>query len=196
MYITITALVSGACIGWFATRTYFLKKLRKIREGQISSEKMIYDLILKNNELASELENNESQELVLQKLNSDNSQLDIEINENLVESLKNQADNEAMLLEKVTQITQEHIADDNFGVEQLSKEIGISRVHLNRKLKKILNLSPNQLILDIRMKYAARLLSESQMTVGEVAFQLGFSSHSYFSSKFKEYFGVTPSEWK
>lgn len=119
----------------------------------------------------------------------------LEISDVAVKRIANIPDIDDNLLTRVKAITESHIADEDFGVDQLCRELAMSRMQLNRKLKKIINSSPNQLILDIRMKYAASLLSDSRLNVGEVAFRLGFSSHSYFSSKFKEYFGVTPSEY-
>lgn len=74
----------------------------------------------------------------------------------------------------------------------LCADVGISRVHLNRKLKEF-GLEPlSVLIRKCRMKQAARLLADNKVNVSEVAYRIGFSSHSYFSSSFREFFGLSP----
>lgn len=77
----------------------------------------------------------------------------------------------------------------------LCADVGISRVHLNRKLKEFGLEPPSVLIRKCRMKQAARLLAENKVNVSEVAYRIGFSSHSYFSSSFREFFGLSPKEF-
>ena len=77
----------------------------------------------------------------------------------------------------------------------LCADVGISRVHLNRKLKEFGLEPPSILIRKCRMKQAARLLAENKVNVSEVAYRIGFSSHSYFSSSFREFFGLSPKEF-
>ncbi len=77
----------------------------------------------------------------------------------------------------------------------LCADVGISRVHLNRKLKEFGLEPPSVLIRKCRMKQAARLLAENKVNVSEVAYRIGFSSHSYFSSSFWEFFGLSPKEF-
>lgn len=74
-------------------------------------------------------------------------------------------------------------------------DVGISRVHLNRKFKEFGLEPPSVLIRKCRMKQAARLLAENKVNVSEVAYRIGFSSHSYFSSSFREFFGLSPKEF-
>ncbi len=77
----------------------------------------------------------------------------------------------------------------------LCADVGISRVHLNRKLKEFGMEPPSVLIRKCRMKQAARLLADNKVNVSEVAYRIGFSSHSYFSSSFREFFGLSPKEF-
>lgn len=77
----------------------------------------------------------------------------------------------------------------------LCADVGISRVHLNRKLKKFGLEPPSVLIRKCGMKQAARLLADNKVNVSEVAYRIGFSSHSYFSSSFREFFGLSPKEF-
>jgi signal transduction histidine kinase/DNA-binding response OmpR family regulator len=99
------------------------------------------------------------------------------------------------LVKKVIEYIKEHIEDVDLSVEKLSQKIGISRVHLNRKLKEILGISPSNLIKSIRMKQAAYLLVNNKVNISEVAYKVGFTSHSYFSFNFHAYFGMSPKEF-
>jgi len=99
------------------------------------------------------------------------------------------------LIAKAIEAIRKNIENPEFNVDDLSREVGLSRVHLNRKLKENLNISPNNLIKSIRLKQAAYLLINNKVNISDVAYKVGFSSHPYFSSNFKEYFGMAPSEF-
>ena len=99
------------------------------------------------------------------------------------------------LTKRVVEVINAHIEDPDFSVEDLSHEIGISRVHMNRKLKETIGMSPSSLIKSIRLKQAAYLLIHDEVNISEVAYRVGFSTHSYFSSSFRDYFGMTPKEF-
>ena len=88
-----------------------------------------------------------------------------------------------------------HIDDSEFSVQQLSDEVGISRVHLNRKMKEHYGVSPNIFIKSFRLKQAAYLLVNNSVNISEVAYRVGFSSHSYFTTSFHDYFGMSPKEF-
>ncbi|HWI93835.1 MAG TPA: helix-turn-helix domain-containing protein, partial [Flavisolibacter sp.] len=83
--------------------------------------------------------------------------------------------------------------DPELGVDYLSRTMAMSRSTLNRKLKSLLNISTNDLLRQYRLQKAAGLLT-SGMDISTVAYQVGFSSPSYFSQCFKERYGITPSE--
>ena len=78
---------------------------------------------------------------------------------------------------------------------QLRQFFGDSRVQLYRKLKSLTNYSPNELLRQMRLKKAASLLASSDMTVAEIAYEVGFSSPSYFTKCYKEQFGESPTEF-
>lgn len=103
------------------------------------------------------------------------------------------ADNK--LFNKINDQLLKHIDDAEFGVERLAEQVGISRVHLNRKMKERYGLSPRQYIKSFRLKQAAYLLIHNHVNVSEVVYKLGFSSHSFFTSSFHEYFGMSPKEF-
>ena len=99
------------------------------------------------------------------------------------------------LTERVAEIIKKNLDNPDFGVDDLSREVGMSRVHLNRKLKETAGISPSSLIKSTRMKQAAYLLVHDKVNISEVAYRVGFSTPSYFSSSFREYFGMTPKEF-
>jgi signal transduction histidine kinase/CheY-like chemotaxis protein/AraC-like DNA-binding protein/streptogramin lyase len=99
------------------------------------------------------------------------------------------------LLRRIVESIQAHLDDPEYGVASLCEDVGISRVHLNRKLKAFGKDSPGVLIKTFRMKQAAYLLANNKVNVSEVAYRVGFSSHSYFSNAFREYFGMSPREF-
>ena len=84
--------------------------------------------------------------------------------------------------------------DAQLGVDYLCKTMAMSRSTLNRKLKSLLNISTNELIRQYRLQKASSLMSAG-LDISTVAYQVGFSSPSYFSQCFKEQYGITPSEY-
>lgn len=97
---------------------------------------------------------------------------------------------------EVLQIVKTNFTNPEFGVEDVAAALGISRVHLNRKLKAENSPSPSDMIKTMRMELASEMLKAGGKTIAEVAEASGFSSASYFSSAFKEYFGVAPAVYK
>ena len=86
----------------------------------------------------------------------------------------------------------EHLADPALNVETLSAELGLSRVQMYRKVKALTGSTPVELIRITRLKRADKLLKAGGHTVSEVSYEVGFSSPSYFSKCYKDYFGHTP----
>ena len=99
------------------------------------------------------------------------------------------------LMRRIVESIRTHLENPDFDVAALCADVGISRVHLNRKLKENGNVPPSTLIKSFRMKQAAYLLANNQVNVSEVAYRVGYASHSYFSSTFKDFFGMTPREF-
>ena len=104
-------------------------------------------------------------------------------------------DSSNKLVSKVIETIRANMENSDFSVEDLSREVGMSRVHLNRKLKETMNVSPSNLIRSIRLKQAAYLLINNKVNISEVAYKVGFSTHSYFSNSFHDFFGMTPKEF-
>jgi len=95
-------------------------------------------------------------------------------------------------MEKVTAIIDQNISDSNFNIELLGKMIGLSRVQLYRKIKSLTNYSPNEIIRIYRLKKAKTYLASSELTISEIAYKVGFSSPSYFTKCYKNYFKENP----
>jgi len=97
-------------------------------------------------------------------------------------------------LKDVTEVIHKNISDTQFNVDTLANALNMSRSSLHRKIKGVSELTPNELILLVKLKKAATHIQEGAR-VNEVCFIVGFNSPSYFSKAFKKQFGVSPTEW-
>lgn len=104
--------------------------------------------------------------------------------------------NDEILMSKVMKTINDHLADPTLNVEMLAVNVGMSRVHMHRKLKELTNQSARDFIRSIRLKQAANLLREKNLSVSEVAYATGFSNLSHFSNTFRDFYGISPSEYK
>jgi AraC-like DNA-binding protein len=109
-----------------------------------------------------------------------------------VPSIPMQSINDKFLF-KAFGIIEKNLHNANFNAQKFSKEIGISRAHLHRKLKALTNQSATEFTRTIRLKYAAEMLNKNAASVSEIAYQTGFNNLSYFTRCFKEEYGVVPS---
>ncbi|MBL7857989.1 MAG: response regulator [Cyclobacteriaceae bacterium] len=99
------------------------------------------------------------------------------------------------LIQNAIKCVEDNISEPEFSVEELSHQLGMSRVHLYKKLTALTGKSPIEFIRTIRLQQAAQLLEKSQLTVAEVAYKVGFNNPKYFSKYFKEAFHVLPSAY-
>jgi TolB-like protein/AraC-like DNA-binding protein/Tfp pilus assembly protein PilF len=99
-------------------------------------------------------------------------------------------------IRKLDEIIFENLENENFGVKELARGIGLSRFSLNRKLHFIYKKTINQYIREVRLQQAMKMLQQGSVTASEVAFKVGFSSPAYFSTCFSDYFGYPPGEAK
>lgn len=97
------------------------------------------------------------------------------------------------LIRKAIAYTEKNISNPDFSVEDLSREMGMSRVYLYKKLLALTGKAPLEFIRTVRLKRAAQLLTESQLTVAEVAYEVGFNNPKYFTKYFKTEFNCLPS---
>lgn len=100
------------------------------------------------------------------------------------------------LVDKAMAYVEKNLDNADLSVEMMSEALGMSRVHLYKRLLSITGNTPSEFIRIIRLKHAARLLREGQLNVSEVAYRVGFNLPRYFSRYFKEYYGVGPSQYK
>lgn len=98
-------------------------------------------------------------------------------------------------VEKLKTLIDEKSGDSELSVEDLGAELGLGRVQLYRKTKSLTGYAPNELLRIARLKKAASLLASSEKTVAEITYEVGFSSPSYFTRCYKDYFGESPSEF-
>ncbi|WP_276502801.1 hybrid sensor histidine kinase/response regulator transcription factor [Terrimonas pollutisoli] len=91
-------------------------------------------------------------------------------------------------------IIESNLSNENFGVDDISRKIGISRVQLYRKVKALLGYNVNDYIMTVRLQKAKYLLVNEDLSIAEIAYQVGFSSQAYFARLFKSKFGTTPTE--
>lgn len=99
-----------------------------------------------------------------------------------------------LFLEKLLKIVEANMEDEEFGVEELSKAVHLSRYQLHRKIKALTGKSISVFIRTVRLRHAKTLLENGEGNVSEIAFRLGFNSVAYFSKCFSEEFGVVPSK--
>ncbi len=97
---------------------------------------------------------------------------------------------------KLSEMVLANLGDENFGVEQLVEQSGLSSTVIRQRLKKISKKTIAQFINEVRLKHALKMLQEGAATASEVAYKVGFSSPTYFNSCFHDYFGYTPGEAK
>jgi len=96
-------------------------------------------------------------------------------------------------LNKIQEIITEHLREEHLSVEMLGRELGMSRVHLYRKIKHLTGMTVSEFIREMRLNRAAGLLRESGMSIEEVAYETGFSNPSYFTKCFKDRYKQPPS---
>ncbi|MCB0597318.1 MAG: response regulator, partial [Phaeodactylibacter sp.] len=101
---------------------------------------------------------------------------------------------EDAFLRKARQIVEANLEEPDFGVEQLSRELGLSRVQVYRKIKALTDLSTSRYIHIARLDKAYGLLKNPELNISEVAYRVGFKDPSHFSRAFSQYFGMPPNE--
>lgn len=111
-----------------------------------------------------------------------------------VEDIQFQSSDE-QLMARVMEAVNANISNSDFSIEDLTETLGISRTHLHRKLKELTGLSAGKFVMNIRMQQAVKLLEEKRMNVTQIAYAVGFTTQTHFSTMFKSYYGVSPTEY-
>jgi len=107
--------------------------------------------------------------------------------------LLNEVDNN--FLERFRRIIEENLMDTELNIDDIGKSMGLSRVQLYRKVKSLTNYSPNDFIRIIRLKTAEQMMITGEKSISEIAYDTGFTSPSYFTKCFKEYFNENPTDF-
>ena len=138
--------------------------------------------------LLARIENLLKQRKLLKHLYQGSKEAEQEIAESHLE------DRDKQFLKLLHSIIQKNLSDSEFGVEDIGKQIGLSRVQLYRKVKAMTGSSVVDLLRKARLAKAKRLLESRSMSVSEVAYDVGFSAPSYFTKCFKDEFGMLPGD--
>ncbi len=101
-----------------------------------------------------------------------------------------------LFMRKFMALIEESYPDSNFSIEKASEMLGLSRVHLYRKVKELTGVTPTDFLRNYRLKQAAALLRQKDCNVNEAAYATGFSSPPYFSKCFKAVYNITPTEYQ
>lgn len=117
------------------------------------------------------------------------------------ESQKDKIDDVAMespddkLLERIMAVVNKNIDNEDLNVEMIADAVGLSRVHLYRKMKELTNQSPSDFVRNIRLKQAANLLARGHQSIADVMYACGFSNRTSFSTLFRKMYGMTPHDY-
>jgi len=98
-------------------------------------------------------------------------------------------------IQQALESIEKNMSNADYSVEDLGVDVGMSRMQLYRKLKALTGQSANEFIRTIRLKRAAQLLEQNQLTIAEVTYEVGFTDLQYFRECFKKLFSLTPSEY-
>lgn len=98
-------------------------------------------------------------------------------------------------IEKLRHLIENNLANSELKMEDLGSQIGLGHVQLYRKTKALTGYPPNELLRIARLKKAAFLLASTEKTIAEIGYEVGFSSPSYFTRCYKDYFGESPTDF-
>ncbi|MDE6021900.1 MAG: helix-turn-helix domain-containing protein, partial [Muribaculaceae bacterium] len=115
---------------------------------------------------------------------------------NARQSSLNLKGNDETLMERINKILDEKIENEDMNVDRLAEELGVSRTHLYRRLKERYGINPSDYIRNKRLQRACELLKNDDLDITQIAYALGFSSQSQFSTTFKQFMGYTPTEFR
>lgn len=114
-----------------------------------------------------------------------------------VESHEDETDNaDKELINRIIEVINDNLFDSDLNIDMICEKVGISRVHLNRKMKEMTNQTPHAFIKNLRIKAAAKMLREKDLSISEVMWKCGFNSPTTFSTMFKKMYGQSPRDYK
>lgn len=114
-----------------------------------------------------------------------------------IESHEDEMDNaDKELINRIIEVINDNLFDSDLNIDMICEKVGISRVHLNRKMKEMTNQTPHAFIKNLRIKAAARMLKQKDIPISEVMWKCGFNSPTTFSTMFKKMYGQSPRDYK
>jgi AraC-like DNA-binding protein len=114
--------------------------------------------------------------------------------EEQVDQIKMKSPDE-QLLDRVMKVINKNISNSDLSVDAIAEEVGLSRVHLHRKMKELTGQTPHDFIRNIRLKQAAHLFATNNMNITEVMYACGFNNAASFSTIFKKFYGMSPRDY-
>ncbi|MDE6561450.1 MAG: response regulator [Muribaculaceae bacterium] len=100
------------------------------------------------------------------------------------------------LMDKINRYINDNLSESSMNVDGLSDYIGLSRSQLHRRMKDIIGVAPSDYIRNVKLRKACEMLSQGDVDIAQVAYSLGFNAQSHFSTLFKRYTGMTPTEYR
>ena len=97
-------------------------------------------------------------------------------------------------MNKIMEIIEQHISDEEFSIEELGKETAMSRGQIYKKLKALTGKSPSLFLRSVRLAKAKKMIKDGKGVISEISYSVGFGSPAYFTKCFNEEFGYPPSE--
>lgn len=114
-----------------------------------------------------------------------------------VESHEDEADEaDKELINHIIEVINDNLYDSDLNIDMICDKVGISRVHLNRKMKEMTNQTPHAFIRNLRIKAAARLLHQKDLSISDVMWKCGFNSPTAFSTTFRKMYGQSPRDYR
>ena len=111
-------------------------------------------------------------------------------------NIDTESNNKSSFLTDVVSFINENLSNENLVIEDIAEELNISKSKLYRNIKNTSGISANQLIRKLRIERSKELLLKSNFSISEICYNVGFSSPSYFTKRFKEYTGMVPKQFK
>lgn len=99
------------------------------------------------------------------------------------------------LINKLTAVLEKELSNPKLNIDYIGRDLGLSRTSFYRKMKGLMNMTPIEFLNSYRLKKAAEMLQEGNLSLSEISDKTGFSSYSYFSKSFKKHFGVSPKKY-
>lgn len=93
-------------------------------------------------------------------------------------------------MEQVMKVINDNMDNEDLSVDMIAREVGLSRVHLHRRMKELTNQTPHAFIRNTRLQYAEKLLTHSNKTITDIMFSCGFSNPASFSTMFKNFMAL------